>query len=148
MLAKLRQLFEPLPDASVGRPHVELELAAAVLLLEVARADYEWDGAEYRVLQERLERRFALGRAELRELLHRAEAAVEHAVSLHAYTDLINRNYTPAQKFELLCALWEVAYSDGELHHHEEHMIRRLADLLHLPHREFIRAKLAARKAT
>jgi uncharacterized tellurite resistance protein B-like protein len=148
MLAKLRQLFEPVPGGADHRPHAELELAAAVLMVEVARADYENDAAEYRVLEDRLQRRTTLDGAALKQLLHRAEAEVEHSVSLHDYTDLINRNYTPGQKFELLCALWEIAYGDGELHHYEEHLIRRLADLLHVPHREFIRAKFEARKAT
>ena len=141
MFAKLKQFLD-LPPAGGGEiAQRDLELAAAVLLVEVARADYEREGAEYRVLIERLRSRFELTESEAGELLQRAEAVTDQAVSLHQHVDLINQHYQPEQKFDLLCALWAVAYGDGELHHYEEHLIRRLADLLYIPHSDFIRAK-------
>jgi len=45
----------------------------------------------------------------------------------------------------VIANMWRVAWADGEIHHYEEHLIRRVADLLHLHHSHFIRAKLQAR---
>jgi uncharacterized tellurite resistance protein B-like protein len=38
-----------------------------------------------------------------------------------------------------------VAFADGHLDKHEEGIIRRVADLLHILHSDFIRCKLAAK---
>ena len=37
--------------------------------------------------------------------------------------------------------LWRVAYADGDLDKYEEHLVRRIADLIHVPHSVFIRMK-------
>jgi uncharacterized tellurite resistance protein B-like protein len=37
--------------------------------------------------------------------------------------------------------LWQVAYADGSLDPYEEALVRKIADLIYVPHREFIQAK-------
>ena len=71
-----------------------------------------------------------------------ARDSSETSVSLHEHVDLINRNFTPEQKFELVRGMWQVACADDQIHHHEEALIRRLADLLYVSHSDFIRSKL------
>jgi len=43
--------------------------------------------------------------------------------------------------------MWQVAYADSELSAYEQHVIRKIADLLYVPHRAYIAAKLRARDA-
>lgn len=119
-----------------------IRLAAAILLVEMARADAEHDASEKESLQQELERRFALNRDEAQALVDAAEQTAEQAVSLHGFIDDINSGLDNSQKKSVLKMLWQVAYADGRLHHHEEHLMRRFADLLHLPHEDFIRLKL------
>ncbi|MGO1233874.1 MAG: TerB family tellurite resistance protein, partial [Marinobacter sp.] len=45
------------------------------------------------------------------------------------------------QKQMLLTSIWRVALADGRIDKYEEHLIRRMADLLHLNHREFMQAR-------
>ncbi|MBV2123299.1 MAG: TerB family tellurite resistance protein, partial [Candidatus Thiodiazotropha sp. (ex Ctena orbiculata)] len=45
------------------------------------------------------------------------------------------------QKIQIIESLWQVAFADRQLHHYEEHVIRRLADLIHVSHGDFISAK-------
>lgn len=141
MLSKLRDLFVLRDENETSSNHEKLHLAAAVLLVEVARSDFEMDLNEYSILRDRLAQIVDLGGADIEELVSEAESDLDHSVSLHKHVNVINENYSPKQKFNLICALWQVAYSDGSLHHYEEHLIRRLSDLLHVPHRDFIRAK-------
>ena len=42
-------------------------------------------------------------------------------------------------------SLWRVAYADGDLDKYEERLIRQVADLTHVSHKDFIRLKLAVR---
>ena len=140
MLKKLLDLFDPQPEAT-GFTKEDLPLAAAVLLVEVAKADYERDNAESDVLRRLVEQAFGLDDDDVTELLRRAEAEVDVTVALDRHVDLINRHCSAEEKYDLVKGLWEVAMADGELHHYEEHLVRRLADLLYVPHRQFIRSK-------
>lgn len=122
----------------------ERRLAAAVLLLEVARADYEHHGAERAALRAGLAREFAVPEAALDALLDEAELRAKQSVSLFDFVQTLNRTMAPEDKRALLRLLWDVAHSDGRVDPHEEHLIRQLADLLHLSHADFIRGKLDA----
>jgi len=140
MLKKLLDLLDPQPEAA-GFAKEDVPLAVAVLLVEVARADYERDNAESDVLRRLVEQAFGLDDDDVTELLRRAEAEVDVTVALDRHVDLINRHCSAEEKYDLVKGLWEVAMADGELHHYEEHLVRRLADLLYVPHRQFIRSK-------
>ena len=85
----------------------------------------------------------ALDAAALDSLVATAAEAVDSSVSFYDFTNVINERLTRAQKVELLEMLWRVAQADGRVDHYEEYYIRRLADLLHLSHGDFIRTKLA-----
>ena len=118
--------------------------AAAVLLLEVARADYEHQPAERDALRAGLAREFGVPEAQLDALLDQAELRAKRSVSLFDFVQVLNQSMAPADKVRLVALLWDVAHADGKVDPHEEHLLRRIADLLHVPHADFIRGKLAA----
>jgi uncharacterized tellurite resistance protein B-like protein len=119
-------------------------LAMAALLVEVLRADYETAEAERRQVIESLRGMLGLGDAECAELLADAEQQVDRAHDLHQFTAEVNRALAPEEKLRLVEQMWRVAGADATVHKYEEHIIRRVSDLLHVSHREFIAAKLRA----
>jgi uncharacterized tellurite resistance protein B-like protein len=144
MFEHLRGLLQRSAARPVASPEEERRLAAAVLLLEVARADHEHHGAEHAALRAGLAREFALPEAALDALLDEAELRAKQSVSLHDFVQTLNRAMSQDDKRGLLRLLWDVAHADGRVDPHEEHLLRRLADLLHLSHADFIRGKLDA----
>lgn len=140
----LRKLLRGLSEAAP--PGVDRELATAVLLLEVARADYQDHPGELEAVRTALSEEFGMDAAKIEQLLSGAQRESQAAVSMHDYLMAINRSLGPEEKRQLLRRLWEVAYADGTVDPLEEHTLRRLADLLHVPHADFIRGKLAAAK--
>jgi len=141
LLDKIGQLLSTVDPEEEKTDERALHLASAVLLFEVAKSDHQLDEAEVDRLRLELRRHWQLDDSELLELLEMAEREARTNASLHAQVDLINSHFAPPRKYELLKGLWQVACADGRIHHYEEHLVRRLADLLHIPHREFIRAK-------
>ena len=119
-------------------------LAVAALLVEVLRADYATADAERRQVVESLRGMLGLGEAECAELLAEAEQQVDKAHDLHQFTAEINRALAHEEKVRVVEQMWRVARSDETVHKYEEHIIRRVSDLLHVSHREFIAAKLRA----
>ncbi len=118
-----------------------LEVATAVLLVEVTRADFAVVPAEQVRLRQLLEQQFRLSEAELDALLDQAEADADRLVSLQHVTRLINENYDHAMKLRVIEMMWQMVYADGEKDRYEEHLIRQVAELLYVSHSEFIQAR-------
>lgn len=152
MLRTLKDLFDAaLRPVPVGEPPAErehaLQLATAVLLVEVMRGDPEMDDTERQAVLGALRAKFALADDEVARLFELAERAAREAHDYHAFTSRINAGFDAAQKLRIVEYMWQVAYADGHLSAHEQHVLWRIADLLHVPHGAYIGAKMRARNA-
>jgi len=127
-----------------GAAEMGTNLAVAALLVEVLRADYEVGSAEREQAMASVAGLLRLQPEATRALVEEAERQIDKSHDLFQFTSQINRSYTEADKIRLLEALWRVADADMAIHKYEEHLIRRVADLLHVPHSAFIAAKLRA----
>jgi len=149
MLAAIKQFFENhiAPEKEGGDlPEHAVRLAVAALLFEMMRMDEETTDQEYETVGKILTERFELSEAETARLIALAEEEAADVTDYYQFTALINKHFSPRQKGELLEQLWRVAYADGHLDKYEEHLVRKLAELLHVPHSRFIAAKHRAVK--
>lgn len=124
---------------------MDINHAAAALMVEIMAADNHWDDVEAARIKELLNSQLGVTEAEADEILLEASDKQKKAHDLYQFTSVINEHYNSDQKYQLLKQLWLVAYADGEVDRYEEHMIRRLGELLHLAHSRFIQAKIDAR---
>ena len=151
MLRTLKDLFDSLnaapPAGSASAGLHQVQLATAVLLVEVMRADASLHGDERRAVLDTLASRFALSADERDRLLELASDTARRSHDLHSFTNVLNEQYTDAQKLAVVEAMWQVAFADGHLAAHEQHILWRVADLLHVPHGAYINAKMRARQA-
>ena len=143
MLDRIQSFFKREIDgpASGGHDEKALQLATAALLFEMLQADYQAAAEEKTVLEKAIRDVFSLSDSETRELMTLAEQEVREAVSLHPFTARINQSFSAPEKVRLVEMLWQVAFADGHLHSYEEGLVRKVADLLYVPHRDFIRAR-------
>lgn len=147
----IARLFKQLLDGVHAAPASQytLDLATATLLVEVMRADLQIDDSERAALKQVLQSLFShLDQPQLDELIQQAETTSANANDLYQFTELVHQNFSDAQKFQLVVGLWQVAWASNGLDKYEEHIIRRISELLYIPHSEFIRAKLQARPAS
>ena len=147
MITRIKEFFishlEPGCDAE-SEGVDPLQLAAAALMIEVSRADFSVDEEERASISRLLQEQFGLIAAELDALVEQAGNEAQQATSLYQFTRLINDNYSPEQKIQLVLNLWLVALADRYIDKHEDHLIRKIADLIHVPHKAFIQTKLQA----
>jgi uncharacterized tellurite resistance protein B-like protein len=138
----LKSLFETLFSEKIEQKQSSTrELASAALLVEVARADFEITPEELARLISLLAATFDMSPEDVELVTQQANDQVENAVSLHDFTRVINEHCSPDERSELIGLMWQVAAADGDLSKYEDHLIRRVADLLYVPHQEFIRLK-------
>lgn len=144
MLKGIKQFFDKHfgeePASGEDAEHA-LRLATAALLIEMMRMDYEVRDAERETVMAALGRKFDLSEDETAELLRLAEEEAGQATDYYQFTSLINQGFPLERKIKVVEHLWEVAYADGELNKYEEHMVRRIAELLYVPHKDFMAAK-------
>lgn len=138
-LRRLSQAFTPPPRAGLDR-----HLAMAVLLLEIAGADFSRSPEELALIRQQLLSGLRLDADGAEALLTRALDRSESAISMHEFVAVLNEELDAAGKRELLGWLWQVALADGRIEPHEEARIRLLAELLFIPHADFVQTRLAA----
>ncbi|HEY5810603.1 MAG TPA: TerB family tellurite resistance protein [Povalibacter sp.] len=139
---QLKRIFGAEPAAGLLQVRDPLDLAIAALLIELARADFSESAAEFTAIQQLLGRRFGMDQRAVDDLLARAVQRADRAVSLHEFTHRLNSELPEADKLAIVEMLWQVSHADGHIDKHEEHLIRRVAGLLHVSDRDRIRLKL------
>jgi len=123
-----------------------LQIATAALLVEMMRADSEIKDDERKAVTKKLQSSFGLSEEEINAMIKFAEEEIRKATGYYEFTSLINKGLSQEQKVKIIEHMWEVAFSDSLLDKHEEHMVRKIAGLIHVSHKDFIDAKLRVRK--
>ena len=145
MLDWLREQLGGTPTAEDAKNSPNLTLACACLLVEIMQADQVADESELQVIDNYLIKQFDLSQPAAVEQRRQAVRYQQESHDLFQFTQLINEHWCDTEKRQLITHLWGLAYSDGSIDQLEEHLIRRIADLLYLRHSDFINAKLAAK---
>ncbi|MBL4942366.1 MAG: TerB family tellurite resistance protein [Colwellia sp.] len=146
MFNKINAFFNALvaQENDQDNQQLPIEIACAVLLCEVMRADSIFTEKEQNALEIILTKHFNLTVPEVTSVLEQAFELSENASDFYQFTSTLNQHYSLDQRIKIVTLLWQVAYADGELASIEEHIIRKIADLLHLRHGEYIATKIAA----
>ena len=149
MLNKISSFFNSLlsTDENENIDQLSIEIACAVLLCEVMRADSVFTENEQDELGLIITKQFDLTEQEVSSILKQAFELSENATDFYQFTSKLNQHYSLDDRIKIVTLLWQVAYADGELASIEEHIIRKIADLLHLRHSEYIATKIAAEQS-
>jgi uncharacterized tellurite resistance protein B-like protein len=145
--ALLNSLTEASPTLTPAEQAHQLQLATAVLLVEVLRAEPTLDAAERSTVIRALRDKFALRDDEIEQLIELAQDTARTAYDYQRFTSQLNDRFSQEQKIRVVEAMWQVAYADAHLDAHENHVISKVAGLLHVTHGEYISAKGRAKAA-
>ena len=147
MIDKIKSFFSKNvlePEAETTSPD---QLATAALLIEVMVIDGDLDDQEMQAIAGTLANMLHLSKEQIDQLIELSKEEVADATSLYQFTKEINEHFDIEKKLSLMTAMWRVAFADGHLDKYEENIIRRVADLLHIRHSEYIRCKANAKDA-
>lgn len=149
MLNKLNNFLSTIiaPTSTASRPEHTLQLATAVLLIEVMKSDADMADQEQAAILEILKEKFDLSDAEVTQLTGLGHQTSSTANDFHQFTSLINRELEQPEKIRIIEYMWQVAYADRKISAHEEHLMRKIAGLLYISHGDYITAKMRAKPA-
>lgn len=145
-ILKLKSILQnrasPVPELQEPDDSERIQVATCVILLEVAKSDYEFSSIEKATLEAILKKEFQISSEAAEELMEVAARKRDESVDLWEFTNLINRNYTKEEKKQIVEKTWRVIYADNKLDSYEDHFVHKLAKLLRLDHSDLIEAKL------
>jgi uncharacterized tellurite resistance protein B-like protein len=149
MIEFLKTVFAPAGqsagDEEAASPH-DIRVAACALFLEIANVDGEFSGQERDSIIALLENEYGLSDECAKELAKEAQAERAGSIDIWQFTNLINQNYSEAERLRILELVWTVVYADGHLAGHENYLMHKLAKLLRLTQDQMIATKLRASK--
>jgi uncharacterized tellurite resistance protein B-like protein len=146
MLQKIKDMWKgSSKDEPVSKEH-DISLAVTAVMIEIMHIDGKLEEAEHNEIIMAVEKRFGLPAEEVHELVERAKIEKANATDMHRFTSQIIKHYSTEERIDFLKDLWQIAMADGHVDPYEEQLIRRTAELVGVYHKEFIQAKIAARK--
>ena len=142
-IEKLTQLGESTTEK--GNDHDKLSMALAVLMLEVAKSDFQESDSEIQSITAWLSSQdLGLTKDDVTRLLDSARSEQARSAGLFEYTRRACERMSMEERVQLVEQLWLIAYADGVIDKYEEAAIRKASELLYVSHSDFIRAKFAA----
>lgn len=132
-------------DDGKSHPYSRLDLASAALMIEVMNCDHDLDKREQEKFVSVLQSSYGIAESEIQTLVSLAESEAHGATSLYEFTRLINDGFGYDEKVLLVENMWRIAFSDDKLDKYEDHLIRKISDLIHVSHSDFIKTKLQVR---
>jgi len=144
MLNQIKLFFEAHLALSGPEDSLEekLQIVTVALFLEMMTMDDKVEPEEQEIILSLIHQNFSLTAEQSTSLLELAEQQRKQATDYFQFTSLINKEYSLEQKVRLIESLWKIAFIDGVLDINEEYLVRKIADLLHVPHTAFIMAKI------
>jgi uncharacterized tellurite resistance protein B-like protein len=144
MLATIKQFFQDQIQKGVADTSEDahaIDVATAALMVEIMRADFDISDVERQTIRDLLQGHLQLSADELDDLFMLAEQEVVDSVSLYQFTSLVDQELEYSAKVRVIEMLWRVVYADDRMDKYEEYLMRKIADLLHISHRDFIQTK-------
>jgi len=136
-------------EPSAADRETAIRKATAILMLDVARADYVFEESEFERVLELVERHFGLSAEETVQLVNDAGDEAEDLTSVHQFTELLHEHLEENDKARIVALLWQIAYADGRLDKYEDSLVLKISDLLYVSRARVMRlkhdAELAAR---
>ena len=150
MLNSIKAFFDEKlanPTAEELMPASKTQIACAALFIEVMKADHELDEREKSELVALLRDSLQVREEDIQDLMQLGQEEADRATSLYGFTRLINDEYSYPQKLQLVQGMWRIAFSDKKIDMYEDHLIRKISDLIYVSHTDFIKTKIIARES-
>lgn len=146
----IKQIFNEIVDVFSSSNAVEtsaadreaaIRKATAVLMLDVARADYVFEESEFERVLKLMELHFGLSPEDAAQLVNDASDEAEDLTSVHQFTKLLHEHLDESEKAHIVALLWQIAFADGRLDKYEDSLVLKISDLLYVSRARVMRLK-------
>tara|TARA_B000000532_G_scaffold174011_1_gene140968 strand:+ start:127 stop:528 length:402 start_codon:yes stop_codon:yes gene_type:complete len=122
--------------------HNNIKNAATILLYSVANADQSIEKNEIKIIKEIVQDFFSTDSDEAYSIVENAIIEFKNSTSFFKYGQILNENFSYQDKLDFIYCIFEVAFSDNELHFREQHLIKQIAGILNIENQDLVKTKL------
>ena len=115
-------------------------------MLEIAKADNIITKDEINIIEEILIDFFEIDHQQASNVINQSYKELNQSVDMFQYSNFLNSTMDYQDKVDLIRCIFEVGYSDGELHYLENHYIKTISNMLNIERKDLIKAKLDIKK--
>ena len=119
----------------------QLQLATCILLIEVSKSDDDYDVDEQKKIKSLLQKKFEMSKDDIENIYALCDKEHDRMTSLFEWTDIINKECNYEQKCIIIGFMWDIAFIDSKIDKYEDLTIRKVSDLIHVKHKDFISLK-------
>ena len=132
MFEKLKKIFET-NNSEINSIDDTLISYLVSLFVEVSRVDYKIDEKEVNFITEILAKEFNFNLDLIKEKLNIVRTS-EVLIGYHSITKYFNENFDINFKKKVVLGLWKIAFIINDLDKFEDHLVRKVSDLLYISH--------------
>ena len=132
MFEKLKKIFET-NNSEINSVDDTLISYLVSLFVEVSRVDYKIDEKEINFIIEILAKEFNFNLDLIKEKLNIVRTS-ERLIGYHPITKYLNENFDINFKKKVVLGLWKIAFINDDLDKYEDHLVRKVSDLLYINH--------------
>lgn len=132
MFEKLKKIFET-NNSEINSVDDTLISYLVSLFVEVSRVDYKVDEREINFIIEILAKEFNFNLDLIKEKLNIVRTS-ERLIGYHPITKYLNENFDINFKKKVVLGLWKIAFINEDLDKYEDHLVRKVSDLLYINH--------------
>ena len=120
----------------------EIILASTCLLLSIADADDNIDDKELSIIDEIIQDFFDIEKDNTQKIINEAKENLKDSTDYFSYGKKLNETFSLTDKIDFISCVFEVAFSDGKYHYLEEHMVKKIAHILHIENKDLVNVKM------
>ena len=128
------------------KEHINIKKAATILLFSIANADNNIEKQEIQTIKEIIQDFFSIKSEETYAIVQESILDFKDSTSFFKYGQILNENFSYQDKLDFIFCVFEVAYSDNELHFKEQHLIKQISSILNIENQDLIKTKLEIKK--
>jgi uncharacterized tellurite resistance protein B-like protein len=147
LFAQVVETISATETVTADEREAALRLATAVLMVDVARADYVFEESEFDSVLKLVEVHFGLSPEQAAELVILAGDEADELVEVHRFTKLLHEHLSDEEKARIVSLLWQIAYADGRLDKYEDSLVLKISDLLYVSRGKVMQLKHDAEQA-
>ena len=132
MFEKLKKIFETNISETNSVDDTLISYLIS-LFVEVSRVDYKIDEKEINFITEILAKEFNFNLDLIKEKLNIVRTS-ERLIGYHPITKYLNENFDISFKKKVVLGLWKIAFINNDLDKYEDHLVRKVSDLLYINH--------------